>query len=34
MKYIKFARLCWKAYNGDVNAGLQVIAILREKLGV
>jgi hypothetical protein len=34
MKYLRFARLCWQAYNGDVGAGLEVIRILRERLGV
>jgi len=34
MKYFRFARLCWQAYNGDISAGLEVIAILREKLDV
>jgi hypothetical protein len=34
MKYLSFAHLCWKAYNGDIGAGLQVIAILRDRLGV
>jgi hypothetical protein len=33
MKYLKFAQLCWKAYNGDINAGLEVLGILREKFG-
>jgi hypothetical protein len=34
MKYIKFAHLCWKAYNGDIGAALEVLRILRERLGV
>lgn len=34
MKYLRFAQLCWKAYNGDVSAGLEVISILRTRLGV
>jgi hypothetical protein len=33
MKYLRFAQLCWKAYNGDVRAGLEVISILRSKFG-
>lgn len=34
MKYFQFARLCWQAYNGDVGAALQVVAILKEKVGL
>ena len=34
MKYLRFAQLCWKAYNGDIDAGLQVVAILRDRLGM
>jgi len=34
MAYLRFAHLCWKAYNGDVAAGLEVISILRARLGV
>lgn len=34
MKYLRFAQLCWKAYNGDIAAGLEVIEILRGRLGV
>jgi hypothetical protein len=33
MKYLKFAKLCWQAYNGDIMAGVQVVQILRERLG-
>lgn len=34
MEYFRFALLCWKAYNGDIEAGLEVIKILRGKLNV
>lgn len=34
MKYLGFVHLCWKAYNGDIEAGLEVIATLRERLGL
>lgn len=33
MKYLRFAQLCWKAYNGDVSAGLEVLTILRAQFG-
>lgn len=32
MKYLRFALLCWKAYNGDIKSGLEAARILREKL--
>ena len=34
MKYLAFAQLCWKAYNGDYKAALEVVSILRDKAGV
>lgn len=34
MKYLSFIRLCWQAYNGDVGAGLEVISILKDRLGL
>lgn len=34
MKYVRFLRLCWQAYNGDVRAGVEVITILRRRLNI
>lgn len=31
MKYLQFAQLCWKAYNGDIGAALAVVKILQAK---
>lgn len=33
MKYLRFIRLCYRAYSGDVAAGLEVLAILRAQFG-
>ena len=34
MKYLKFAQLCWQAYNGNPQAAMQVIEILRGRFGI
>jgi len=34
LEYLRFLHLCWKAYNGDVGAALEVIRVLREKFGL
>lgn len=34
MKYLKFAQLCWRAYNGDPQAALEVLKILQERAGL
>jgi hypothetical protein len=34
VKYLAFVALCWKAYNGDYRAALEVLSILRDKTGV
>ena len=33
MKYIAFLRLCWRAYNGDIGAAIEVAKILKERVG-
>ena len=32
MKYVTFLMLCWKAYNGDPKAALEVIGVLKDKV--
>lgn len=34
MKYIQFMQLCWKAYNGDPKAAIEVLKILAAKAKV
>jgi hypothetical protein len=34
MKYLRFAQLCWSAYNGNPQAALEVLKILQARAGL